>query len=237
VAIGNQPIVGGLLDLRMPWATLTGDGQEPGHLGRLGPITPTQARYLAGLAVLDPAVRWRLILTDPDGRALAVTRLTGPADQSCTGLIGQVTVIIDPQCLTPTGAGAAMTPILERVLAAARSAAEAATGPQPDGGCDHAQASTAYRPSPKLWDYVTARDLTCRFPTCRRPAVQCDLDHTTPFDQGGRTCSCNLGPLCRFHHQIKQHPRWRLTQTTPGVFTWTTGTGRTYTVQPDSHRI
>jgi hypothetical protein len=62
-----------------------------------------------------------------------------------------------------------------------------------------------------------------------------DLDHTVPFDQGGPTCSCNLGGVCRCHHQIKQRPGWRLDQVTPGTFVWTTPTGRTYIVRPDSH--
>jgi hypothetical protein len=42
-----------------------------------------------------------------------------------------------------------------------------------------------------------------------------------------------LGCLCRYHHKLKQHARWRLDQSTPGTFTWTTPTGRTYTVKPD----
>jgi hypothetical protein len=60
-------------------------------------------------------------------------------------------------------------------------------------GCAHTQATSAYRPTRNLWEYVTAWDLTCRFGTCRQPATRCDLDHTIPFDQGGHTCSCNLG--------------------------------------------
>ena len=27
--------------------------------------------------------------------------------------------------------------------------------------------------------------------------ARCDLDHTTAWDQGGRTCECNLAPLCK----------------------------------------
>src|ERR1035438_9716822 len=29
---------------------------------------------------------------------------------------------------------------------------------------------------------------------------------------------------CRRHHQLKQHPRWKLRQGQPGDFTWTTPT-------------
>ena len=44
---------------------------------------------------------------------------------------------------------------------------------------------------------ITIRQPTCSFPGCRRPAIRCDDDHTLPYDQGGRTCECNLAPLCR----------------------------------------
>jgi len=38
---------------------------------------------------------------------------------------------------------------------------------------------------------------TCTAPGCRRPASSCDLDHVTPYDRGGRTCECNLGPTSK----------------------------------------
>ncbi|HKA70070.1 MAG TPA: DUF222 domain-containing protein, partial [Actinomycetes bacterium] len=37
---------------------------------------------------------------------------------------------------------------------------------------------TTYVPPAALADQVRARDVTCRFPGCRRPAIGCDLDHT-----------------------------------------------------------
>jgi hypothetical protein len=33
-----------------------------------------------------------------------------------------------------------------------------------------------YRPSKKLADFVRCRDLTCRFPGCKVPATNCDVD-------------------------------------------------------------
>jgi Domain of unknown function (DUF222) len=94
-----------------------------------------------------------------------------------------------------------------------------------------------YRPPPRLREFVTARDVTCRGLACRQPAWRADLDHTIPYDQGGRTCRCNFGGGCRKHHILKQHPRWKLEQTRPGVFTWTTPAGRTYTTGPDVHPL
>jgi hypothetical protein len=57
-----------------------------------------------------------------------------------------------------------------------------------------------HTPPPDLADHVTARDHTCRFPTCTRPAETCDLDHSTPWERGGSTSAANLGPLHRGHH-------------------------------------
>jgi hypothetical protein len=50
---------------------------------------------------------------------------------------------------------------------------------------------------------VNQRDQRCQFPTCRRPAAQCELDHTIAYHQGGSTCPCNLAALCRHHHRAK----------------------------------
>ena len=102
-------------------------------------------------------------------------------------------------------------------------------------GCDHAWETHAYRPSAGLRHLVDLRHSTCVFPGCRRPAAQCDADHTLAYDRGGRTCLCNLAPLCRHHHQAKQSPGWALDQTTPGVLIWTTPSGRRYTTQPSQY--
>jgi len=255
-AMGNlSPAGGGLLDLQLPWSTLTGDSAEPGQLSRIGPITPAQARYLADLAVADPAVQWRVIVTDPEGQAVVVTRVpavsdgrdrpagTGSPDQAGSGaqpgLVRRVTLTISLDYLNYSPASD-LPLIGERALRAARLAADrasrqAAADAAAADGCAHEQASLAYRPPPRLREYVVARDVTCRFPTCRQPVWRCDLDHSVPYDKGGRTCSCNLGGLCRFHHQVKQHRRWRLSQPAPGIFTWITPAGRAYRIEPDRH--
>jgi hypothetical protein len=247
-----QPADSGFLELRLPLRTLTNGGPEPGYLTRLGPITPAQASYLALLATADPAVEWRVVLTNNTGQAIAVTRVkpgrsragpprAGPGDTG--SLLRRVTVIMttdqlgaaDPgrQCADDNLA-AVHAAIINAARQAAGQAASRAAADNTAGGCAHTQASPAYQAPARLREFINLRDLTCRFPTCRQPAWQCDADHTRPFDQDGPTCSCNLGPLCRYHHQLKQHPLWRLEQPAPGSFLWTTPTGRTYTVQPDS---
>jgi hypothetical protein len=183
-----------------------------------------------------------------------------------TGLVGRVTVTITQDTLavqrqargprggpgpagpgTPTGPGppAGPGPPLTAIAAAMlRAAARAmdraqarAAADHAAGGCAHLDQSPAYRPPPRLREYVIARDVTCRSPVCRQPAWRADLDHTRPYDQHGKTCRCNLGGGCRRDHQLKQHPRWKLEQTAPGFFTWVTPAGRTYPVGPDTHPV
>jgi Domain of unknown function (DUF222) len=105
------------------------------------------------------------------------------------------------------------------------------------GPCDHAQAELGYVPSRRLRHLVAARSTRCTAPGCSRPAARCDLDHTTPWDQGGLTCPCNLSPLCRRHHRCKQAKGWRLDHPEPGVLVWRTPTGRTYTTTPTSYPL
>jgi hypothetical protein len=100
------------------------------------------------------------------------------------------------------------------------------------GPCQHARAEHRYRPSRKLQHLVRSRNATCAAPGCGRRAASCDLDHTDPHHQGGRTCECNLAPLCRHHHRCKQAEGWWLEQPEPGVLVWHTPAGRTYTTTP-----
>jgi hypothetical protein len=103
------------------------------------------------------------------------------------------------------------------------------------GTCTHQRESPGYRPPPSLRNLLAIRQRTCAFPGCRRPAIRCDDDHTIPYDQGGRTCECNMSPLCRRHHEAKQVPGWQLDQTELGVLTWTLPSGRSYTTRPDPY--
>ena len=251
----------GLLDVSLPWDTLTGTSPAPGHLGRIGPVTATQARRLAEIAAGDPGTEWRIIVTTPAGHALAVTRIPRPRRPGGhppgpgTGLVGRVTLTIPEDTLTrppprstaKPGTGASPGPpgIPGQILGLALRAATRATtraraamaADTTAGRCAHTTATPGYRPPPRLKEYITARDLTCRFPRCRQPAWRGDLDHTVPYDNGGLTCCCNLGGLCRSHHLLKHHPDWKLAQTAPGQFTWTTPSGRTHTTTPDTHPL
>jgi len=105
------------------------------------------------------------------------------------------------------------------------------------GTCSHSREVAGYRPTRMQRELVKVRQRTCSFPGCRRPARVCDDDHTTPYDRGGRTCECNLAPLCRRHHRAKQAPGWSLTQAEPGVLVWTAPHGRGYTVTADTYPV
>jgi hypothetical protein len=244
--MGRPPT--GLLDLSVSWATLVCASSAPGSLGRIGPITARQARELTRLAAIDHGTQWRIIVTDASDRAIAVSRIRrtpppagvlpdGLGGQA--GLVGRVSISVpatalnDMQMPDPDNDAilAAIVRTARRSMDAAARLAEADLAAY--DGCAHATATSAYRPSPLIREYVIARDLTCRFPYCGQPAWRGDLDHTHPWHKGGRTCRCNLGPLCRFHHILKQLLGWSLTQPRPGVFKWTTPAGRVYTVEPD----
>jgi hypothetical protein len=91
---------------------------------------------------------------------------------------------------------------------------------------------TTYRPPRDLADFVIARDRTCVFPTCRRAARRCDLDHGQPWCTGGTTCPHNLHALCRRHHRAKHEAGWSVARQADGSYHWTSPTGHNYTVKP-----
>ncbi len=77
------------------------------------------------------------------------------------------------------------------------------------------------------------RDQHCRFPGCNRPAERCEIDHAHPYDTGGHTDTCNLGPLCKHHHEMKTAGYWRITTSRRnGSCTWRSPLGRVYQHEP-----
>jgi hypothetical protein len=89
-----------------------------------------------------------------------------------------------------------------------------------------------YRPPANLTDHVIARDKTCTFPGCRRPARLCDLDHLDPWGDGGETNSDNVTALCARHHNAKHHAGWQVRDRQDGSRQWTSPTGHRYLVPP-----
>ena len=98
----------------------------------------------------------------------------------------------------------------------------------------------SYRPSANLDWFVRCRDMTCRFPGCKKPADVCDLDHTIAYPVGP-TCASNLKCLCRKHHLLKTFwagPNgWRDRQLPDGTVIWTDPDGQTHVTRPGSYEL
>ncbi len=77
---------------------------------------------------------------------------------------------------------------------------------------DHGR--TVYKPPAALRDFIIARDRTCRFPSCNRPACRCELDHILAWDDNGQTNEPNLQALCCRHHHMKHDTDWTVEPTT-----------------------
>ncbi|WP_372470770.1 HNH endonuclease signature motif containing protein [Saccharothrix luteola] len=58
-----------------------------------------------------------------------------------------------------------------------------------------------------------ARDRGCAFPGCGRPPKRCDAHHVEHWADGGDTDLDNMVLLCRTHHSLIHHSRWRITMT------------------------
>lgn len=85
-----------------------------------------------------------------------------------------------------------------------------------------------YRPSKRLRRLLGARDQHCRWPGCRRRVAKCDVDHTIPFEEGGKTCSGNLEALCKRHHTLKHASLWKVIQLGGGTLEFISPTKRRY---------
>jgi hypothetical protein len=211
--------LGGSVNLTVPLATLLGTSQAPGEAAGFGPLTGADCRTLAAHLASQPDVRWCVTVTDITGEAAAhgCARAPSPAARD-PGHPGSVA----PMAGQPTVPGQWSLNLTITSLATGQD-------------CAHERSSPGYRPPPSLVHIIGIRQRTCTFPGCRRPAHRCDQDHTIPYDQGGRTCTCNLAPLCRRHHRAKQAHGWHLDQPQPGVMVWTLPSGRQYTVRPTSY--
>ena len=99
---------------------------------------------------------------------------------------------------------------------------------------DHGR--TTYHPPAALADFVRARDVTCRFPGCRRRAVDAELDHLRAWADGGQTSDVNLAADCLHHHRLKHHAGWRVEAHPDGRLTWITPTGHRHTTEPHDYR-
>ena len=145
--------------------------------------------------------------------------------------------VLDPRypVSTQDGGPDRLGVVIRAVLRVGRTALDREPAESEPGPCAHERSVPGYRVPGWLRGFIEARDRDCGYPLCRRPAASCDIDHTTPYEEGGLTCTCNLYPQCRRHHQLKQLPAWRLTQPRPGTLVWRTPGGLTYPATPEPY--
>ena len=228
----------GRVTLTVPLGTAAGLADRPGELSGLGPVDPWLARDLAAAAAANPKSTWCVTVTDQRGHAVG-HGCARPEPKSYRTRAGPG---------PPGGAGFSFTP-------ASRDGPPGGYGTWrlrvPGSGpdlivaidtldtrhCQHRYQARGHDPGVKLRHLSQVRHATCTSPVCRRPAAQCDFEHNTPYEAGGRTCLCNGGPKCRHDHRLKQQPGWTVDQLPGGTFRWTTPSGRTYTTEPTRYPI
>jgi hypothetical protein len=202
--------------LIVPWDPTLGRPSGPAELPGYGLIDQDDTMELLDAAGQDPASRWCLTAVGADGTATAHGCLPGSRTLDAISQAGQAVGGTWTAADLATALGVTLEPIVK-------------------GACDHTHAEPGYRPSRKLRHLVAARNARCTAYGCGRPAAACDYDHTQPWEDGGLTCECNLAPLCRRHHMIKQAQGWKLEQPEPGVLIWTTPAELTRTTTPTSY--
>jgi Domain of unknown function (DUF222) len=185
----------GRVTLTVPLATLAGLADRPGELAGLGPVDPWLARDLAAAAA-NPTTTWCLTVTDDQGHAVAHgcarpepkshRQRAGPGPPAETGFTFTPASRDGPPGgygtwqLHAPGPGPGLIITIDPVT----------TDP-----CDHRHQASGHDPGARLRHLSQVRHATCTSPVCRRPAAQCDHEHNTPYEAGGRTCLCNTGPM------------------------------------------
>jgi hypothetical protein len=169
-----------------------------------------QPGWVQGLGPITASEARTLAQGPPAGRGTSPTQSPRPKVR---------TLIVDPET------GALTKP----------ASTEVAPPLDPGQPLDEATSEPQYRPSRGLDRAVRERDVTCRFPGCRRSALTTtsgtDLDHTVPYPAGVTDWS-NLAVLCRRHHRLKHSAGWQTELAPDGIMTWTTPTGRRYPTEP-----
>jgi hypothetical protein len=233
----------GTLHLTMPLDTWLALADRPGHIAGHGPADAGTCRDLAAALTGRPGTTYCLTVTTPDGHPLGHACTTTPPPRAGPAPPGPA-----PPGSAPPGPESAGSES-PGPAPPDEPAPQQPTGPAAawiaglpiewlnTGTCDHSRQTAGYQPGKLLGHLITIRNPTCTAPGCRRPAQRCDLDHVIPYHLGGRTCECNLHPLCRRHHRCKGTPGWHLHMPEPGILTWQLPHGRTYTTTAEPYPV
>ncbi|GEO91577.1 HNH endonuclease signature motif containing protein [Kocuria flava] len=253
-----------------PQAVVTGPcgparGRADGTGGRLAPEepelparTPAQRRadvladlLLAGEVPDDPSfprdVRGQVTVTVPALTLLEAARGPGgsptahaPGSPPAAGGPADLPAVVrGTAAAVLAGHGPIDADVAARLAAGAPSWHRILVHPVTGVVLDHDR--TTYAVPADLRRRLVHRDVTCRFPGCRRRAERCDLDHTVAWQDGGTTAAGNLAHLCRHHHLVKHRDgplgRWTVRQLGPspggGVLEWTSPAGRIHRTVPE----
>ena len=218
---GRKTPLPALINITIPAGTLLGWSGRARRRRNLGLINAGTARDLIEAASRHPRTRWCYTLTGQHDEAIA--HACAPGSHSWTP---------PPPSRDGPGRDGPVTQAAQ--LAGLLAELNAAPEPIARGTCDHAHHEDRYIPGRKLKHLVRARTARCPAPGCGAQAITGEIDHTIPYPAGA-TCEGNLGPACDRHHHAKHAPGWNLEQTQPGVMSWTTPSGRTYTTHPTQY--
>jgi hypothetical protein len=239
------PGFAGRVTLTIPATTLLDLAGRPAEMAGIGPIDPGLARDLAAAAARSPRSTWCITVTDSQGHAIghgcARPAPASTAEARKPDTPGGPDPPGQPSfTLTPTGqpgpAGGYGTWRFSTGVPGPRDLL-IQIGPIPTDSCDHRHEAQGHDPGVTLRHLTQVRHATCTGPGCRRPATNCDFEHSVPYEAGGRTCMCNGNPKCRFDHRLKQDPRWQAEQLPSGEIRWTTPSGRQYVTEPTRYPI
>jgi hypothetical protein len=180
----------------VPFSTALGGEVELADVPGFGPLLPSTTHdLLHDTATLTP------VAVDQDGTVFAVGNPLTPVTSEQTSTHTPAEPInAEPSNAKPAdeaapGTAATSDRVREAILAMGRVPAARSHGA--------ALGTDAYRVPARVQRFLEARDRTCVFPGCHRPARATDKDHRIPWPIGP-TDTSNLQCLCRHHHRAKQ---------------------------------
>jgi uncharacterized protein DUF222 len=233
------------VNLTIPATTVLDRAARAGELAGTWPIDPDLARDLAAAAARSSRSTWCVTVTDSLGHAIG-HGCARPAPAS-TPKRPKPDTNGGPD--PPGGPSFTFTPADEPGPPGGYGTWRFSTGipgqrdmivklePIPTGDCDHRHEAKGHDPGVKLRHLTQVRYATCTGPGCGRPSTRADFEHNIPYEAGGRTCTCNCDPKCRFDHRLKQDPRWKAEHLPSGAVRWTTPSGRQWVTEPTRYPI
>lgn len=129
------------------------------------------------------------------------------------------------------GWGPVISDIARQVAARQEDGEWRVTVTDPDKGAVLWNGITRRRPTIAQKRYIQSRIPTCVFPGCRMPARNSDLNHLTPYSQGGQTVVSELVPLCRHDHNLVHKGGWQVRRLDLNSYQWISPCRHVYTVK------